>query len=342
MSGFMGVNDPSSQGSQAKAAATQSIANKPVVNSLVVNTLVVIGLGLIGGSLALALQKAKACRKVIGIARNPEVAKRALERGIADEVFASITEVAATLGAGDVIFIAVPTLAIRQVLGDIKGCVSPAVTITDGASVKGSVLNDVKAVYGQVPPQVVLGHPIAGSEQSGVEAAKTDLYDHHRIILTPTEHTGSAHLALVRAMWQVVNAEVLELDIENHDAILGATSHLPHVIAFSLVDTLAHDSHNEDIFRYAAGGFRDFTRIASSDVVMWRDIMLANKKAVLESIDLFTGNLAHLRSTIEREDSEGLTEVFSRAKTARDQFTHLLDERKANLKAKASSSNNEL
>ena len=143
-------------------------------------------------------------------------------------------------------------------------------------------------------------------------------------------------------MWQVVNAEVLELDIENHDAILGATSHLPHVIAFSLVDTLAHDSHNEDIFRYAAGGFRDFTRIASSDVVMWRDIMLANKKAVLEAIDLFSGNLAQLRSTIEHGDSEGLTEIFSRAKVARDQFTHLLDERKANLKAKAAFSNNEL
>ncbi|WP_238376368.1 prephenate dehydrogenase/arogenate dehydrogenase family protein [Marinagarivorans algicola] len=337
MSGFMGVNDPNSQASQTKPTVTQSIASTPVVN-----TLVVIGLGLIGGSLALALQKAKACRKVVGIARNAEVAQRALERGIADEVFASITEVAAKLGAGDVIFIAVPTLAIRQVLGDIKSCVSPAVTITDGASVKGSVLSDVKAVYGQVPPQVVLGHPIAGSEQSGVEAAKADLYAYHRIILTPTEHTGSGHLALVRAMWQVVNAEVLELDIENHDAILGATSHLPHVIAFSLVDTLAHDSHNEDIFRYAAGGFRDFTRIASSDVVMWRDIMLANKKAVLEAIDLFSGNLAQLRSTIEHGDSEGLTEIFSRAKVARDQFTHLLDERKANLKAKAAFSNNEL
>lgn len=311
-------------------------------NTPMMNTLVVIGLGLIGGSLALALKKANACHKVIGIARKPDVAKRALERGIADEVFTSITEVAGRLGAGDVIFIAVPTLTVREVLGEIQRCVSAEVTITDGASVKGSVLDDVKAVYGCVPPQVVLGHPIAGSEQSGVEAAKADLYEHHRIILTPTEHTGKQHLARITAMWQEINAEVLELDVENHDAILGATSHLPHVIAFSLVDTLAHDSHNEDIFRYAAGGFRDFTRIASSDVVMWRDIMLANKKAVLESIDLFSDNLAQLRNTIAAGDSQGLTEIFGRSKIARDQFTHLLDERKASLKAKASSIDDEL
>mgnify|MGYP000106096407 CR=1 FL=1 len=315
---------------------------KPLDKKPVINTLVVVGLGLIGGSLALALKKAQACNKVIGISRKPAVAQRALERAIADEVFASITEVASELGAGDVIFIAVPTLSVRDVLKEIHASVSTDVTITDGASVKGSVLEDVKAVYGNVPPQVVLGHPIAGSEQSGVEAAKADLYAHHRIILTPTEQTGKQHLARVTAMWQIINAEVLELDVQNHDAILGATSHLPHVIAFSLVDTLAHDSHNEDIFRYAAGGFRDFTRIASSDVVMWRDIMLANQQAVLEAIDLFSGNLAQLRNTIAQGDSQALTEIFGRAKIARDQFTHLLDERKASLKARASSLDDEL
>lgn len=294
-----------------------------------INTLVVIGLGLIGGSLALSLKAAGACKRVVGIAPDPMVRQRAIERGMVDESYASIGDVAAQLGEGDVVFIAVPTLAIREVLERVKSCVPATVTITDGASVKGSVLEDVKAVYGKVPEQLVLGHPIAGSEQSGVEAAKVGLYANHRIILTPTEETSDQHKDRVANMWRAVGAEVLELDIENHDAILGATSHLPHVIAFSLVDTLAHDSHNEDIFRYAAGGFRDFTRIASSDVVMWRDIMLANRDAVLEAIDLFSSNLAVLRKTIAESDSDELTEIFSRAKQARDQFTHVMDKRKS-------------
>ena len=294
-----------------------------------INTLVVIGLGLIGGSLALSLKSAGACKRVVGIAPDPLVRQRAIERGMVDESYASIGDVAAQLAEGDVVFIAVPTLAIREVLESVKGCVPATVTVTDGASVKGSVLEDVKAVYGKVPEQLVLGHPIAGSEQSGVEAARVGLYANHRIILTPTEETSDQHKDRVADMWRAVGAEVLELDVENHDAILGATSHLPHVIAFSLVDTLAHDSHNEDIFRYAAGGFRDFTRIASSDVVMWRDIMLANRDAVLEAIDLFSSNLAVLRKTIAESDSDELTEIFSRAKQARDQFTHVMDKQKS-------------
>ncbi|HEY7773807.1 MAG TPA: prephenate dehydrogenase/arogenate dehydrogenase family protein [Marinagarivorans sp.] len=293
-----------------------------------VNTLVVIGLGLIGGSLALALKAAHGCHRVVGVSPDANTRRRALERGIADQVCESIKEVASELSAGDVIFIAVPTLAVRGVLREIQPCVSAEVTISDGASVKGSVLRDLQAVYGKVPSQIVLGHPIAGSEQSGVEAAKLDLYRKHRIILTPTAETSELHKARVAAMWQAVGAEVLELSVENHDAILGATSHLPHVIAFSLVDTLAHDSHNEDIFRYAAGGFRDFTRIASSDVVMWRDIMLANRDAVLEAMDLFSSNLAQLRQTIADGDSDALTDIFGRAKQARDQFTHVMDQRK--------------
>ncbi len=304
------------------------------VETVPVRTLVVIGLGLIGGSLALGLKQANACRRVIGIARKESVRLRALERGIADETYADIAEVASQLGEGDVIFIAVPTLAVRGVLQTLKNTVSDTVTITDGASVKGSVLADFQAVYGDMPAHVVLGHPIAGSEQSGVEAAKANLYLNHRIILTPTDETGPSHKARITAMWQAVGAEVLELDTLNHDAILAATSHLPHVIAFSLVDTLAHDSHNEDIFRYAAGGFRDFTRIASSDVAMWRDIVLANKDAVLDAMDLFSANLQQLRTNIANADSNAITETFSRAKSARDEFTHVMDERK---KSKASS-----
>ena len=289
-----------------------------------IGTLVVIGLGLIGGSLALASKQRGSCQRVVGIARDQRTCDRARQLGIVDEATTNIADVAGQLGAGDVIFIAVPTLSVRRVLAGLAPLVSTAVTITDGASVKGSVLQDVQAVYGEVPPQLVLGHPIAGAEKSGVEAANANLYLQHRVILTPTEQTGSEHLHLVRSMWQAVGAEVLELSVQDHDDILGATSHLPHAIAFALVDTLAHDSQTENIFRYAAGGFRDFTRIASSDATMWRDIMLANTHSVLHAIDLFSANLAAMREAIAQQDSEQLLAIFTRAKAARDHFTQML------------------
>lgn len=289
-----------------------------------VRHLVVIGLGLIGGSLAAAAVKRGLCEKVYGVARRQQVCKKALELGVVHEATTSLESIAPLLGPDDVIFIAVPTLTVKQVLQSVKASVSAAVTVTDGASVKGSVLSDVREVWGHVPDNVVLGHPIAGSEKSGVEAADSELYENHRVILTPTSETAPSHLARVDALWAAVGAEVLHLDVQQHDEILAATSHLPHVIAYSLVDTLAHDSQNQDIFRYAAGGFRDFTRIASSDATMWRDIMMANREAVLQSIDLFSANLANLRSSIQRGEAQEITDVFTRAKEARDHFTKML------------------
>ena len=288
------------------------------------NKVVIVGLGLIGGSLAAALKQRGACNEVIGIARRKETTLTALKMGIVDRASADIADFAGELGAGDVVFIAVPTLTVASVLKDLKAALGRDVVITDGASVKGSVRDDVIKLYGEFPEQVVLGHPIAGSEQSGVEASNPDLYVNHRVILTPMPENSVAAVALVGAMWEQVGAEVLAMDVDDHDLVLGATSHLPHVIAFSLVDTLAHDSHNQNIFRYAAGGFRDFTRIASSDAIMWRDIMLANKKSVLEAIDLFSTNLARLRTAIAEEDATTITGVFTRAKAARDRFTKML------------------
>ncbi len=293
-------------------------------SSPVINKLVVIGLGLIGGSLAAALKQRKQCREVIGVARREEVCQRALELDVVDRAYTDIADVAAKLGKDDLIFIAVPTLTVKHILKQIHACVSPVVTITDGASVKGSVREDVRAVYGSLPEHIVLGHPIAGSEQSGVEAADPALYDKHRVILTPFDGSGAAHVDKVRALWSAVGADVVEMDVDEHDSILAATSHLPHAIAFSLVDTLAHDSQNENIFRYAAGGFRDFTRIASSDAIMWRDIMLANKEAIIHSIDMFSDNLARLKAAIETENATDITGVFTRAKSARDRFTRML------------------
>jgi 3-phosphoshikimate 1-carboxyvinyltransferase len=187
------------------------------------------------------------------------------------------------------------------------------------------VLVAAEMIWGQVPSNFVLGHPIAGSERSGVTAANPNLYRDHRVIVTPLPVTGGEHLSLVVAAWQAAGAEVLSMSVAEHDDVLAATSHLPHAIAYSLVDTLAHDSENENIFRYAAGGFRDFTRIASSDPRMWHDIMLANRESVLKSIDLFSDNLARLREAVESEDSEALLGVFTRAKEARDEFTSVMN-----------------
>jgi cyclohexadieny/prephenate dehydrogenase len=294
-----------------------------------INKFVVVGIGLIGGSLATGLKQRGACAEVIGIARKSDTCAEAVSHAVVDRAYTSLQDVAGELGPGDVIFIAVPTLSVHAVLEEIKSCVPDTVTITDGASVKGSVQRAAEAVFGAVPPQCVLGHPIAGSEKSGVTAANPNLYENHRVILTPLENTAAQHFDLVTRMWQAVGAEVLSMSVAEHDEVLGATSHLPHVIAYSLVDTLAQDIKNPNIFRYAAGGFRDFTRIASSDPVMWHDIMHANKTAILQSMDLFIDNLSRLRSGIENEDSDYLLNVFSRAKEARDDFTIMLAKRHA-------------
>lgn len=289
-----------------------------------VNKLVIIGIGLIGGSLATGLKQRGGCREVIGIARHQQTCDDAVRLGVVDRAYDNLQAIAGELTSGDVVFISVPTLSVDQVLHQVRELVSPEVTITDGASVKGSVQKAVERIYGEIPAQFVPGHPIAGSEKSGVTAANPNLYINHRVILTPSAATGTAHLQRVTAMWQAVGAEVLEMSVTEHDDVLAATSHLPHAIAYALVDTLAQDIGNPNIFRYAAGGFRDFTRIASSDPIMWHDIMRANKNSVLTALDLFIENLMRLRSGIESEDSDYLLEVFTRAKTARDQFTTML------------------
>lgn len=286
-----------------------------------INKLVIVGFGLIGASAAAGLRAAKACREVIAVARSQQTRDKAVQLGLADSAYPDLEHFAKSLGAGDVICIAVPTLTVTTVLKQIAASVSPEVTITDCASVKGHVEVAAREAFGRIPPQLVLGHPIAGSEKSGVLAADPKLFVRHRVILTPSAETDKQHLQRVVALWQTLGAEVLQMPVAEHDEVLAATSHLPHVIAYSLVDTLAHDTENENIFRYAAGGFRDFTRIASSDPTMWHDIMLANRDSVLRAMDLFTNNLSHLRQAIESEDSDYLMGVFTRAKAARDHFS---------------------
>ncbi|MGS2724566.1 bifunctional prephenate dehydrogenase/3-phosphoshikimate 1-carboxyvinyltransferase [Porticoccus sp. GXU_MW_L64] len=292
-----------------------------------INKLVVIALGLIGGSLAKAARERGLCNQVIGVVRKAETAQRAVELGVADRVVLSLGEVAAELGDGDVVVIAVPTLAVADTMQEVASQVSNAVTITDVASVKGSVVADARRIYGHMPPQLVPGHPIAGGENSGIEAVNPELFINHKVILTPDQATGAEHLQRVESLWRQVGATVEQMPVAEHDEVLAATSHLPHMVAFSLVDTLAAMRDNREIFRYAAGGFRDFTRIASSDPVMWHDIAQANKGAIVDTIDRLTDNLRQMRTAIDTGDSEYLLGVFTRAREARNHFTKMLEKK---------------
>jgi prephenate dehydrogenase len=218
----------------------------------------------------------------------------------------------------DMILVAVPMGAMERVFASIAGHIEANAVITDAGSAKGSVIVAARAAFGRLPRRFVAGHPIAGREKSGVEAALADLYIDQKVILTPLENTDADALQRVREMWQIAGAEVESLSVEQHDAVLAATSHLPHILAFSFVNSLAESGQKDKVFHYVAGGFKDFSRIASSDPIMWRDICLENKQAILSALDDYQKNLSNLAKLISSEDSEALLEAFTRAKTERD------------------------
>jgi prephenate dehydrogenase len=282
-----------------------------------IERLAVIGVGLIGGSLARALRVAGEVGEVVGCGRSAPNLEKAVELGVIDRY--SHDPAQAVQGA-DMVFVAVPLGAMWQTFGAIKDQLSDQAVVTDGGSVKGSVVADAKAAFGRVPARLVPGHPIAGTEQSGVEASFPELYRGRRVVLTPLAGTDPDAVDRVTRMWRSCGAQVSSMSVTHHDEILAATSHLPHMLAFGLVDVLARMQENDEIFRYAAGGFRDFTRIASSNPVMWRDICIANRDALGEMLHGFSEEMAVLADTIHRGDGEQLLEVFERAKEARDCF----------------------
>ncbi len=282
-----------------------------------INRLCIIGVGLIGGSLARALRKANAVNEIIGCGRNEGSLQRALEIGVIDRY--SLDMAQAVHGA-DMIVIAVPVGSMGGVFRTIIPALDLNAVITDVGSTKGSVVDAARAAYGTVPVNFVPGHPIAGTERSGVEASFAELYHRRRVILTPLSETNPHAVEKVRAMWETAGAEVESMEVHHHDEILAATSHLPHILAFGLVDSLARMEDKREIFRYAAGGFRDFTRIASSDPQMWTDICLANREALLQMLGHFAEDLAGITAAIDKGDGEHLRNVFQRAKAARDRF----------------------
>ncbi len=280
----------------------------------------VIGLGLIGGSLALAAKQSGLVREVVAADTSDDELARGRELGIIDQ---SASAAGAVTGA-DLVVIAVPVRATRSVLAEIRSALADQAVLTDVGSTKGSFVKAITDVFGDCPPRVIPGHPIAGSEKSGVTAARADLFMDHKVILTPSADTDQTALARLTSLWEGCGATVLTMEVGRHDDVLAATSHLPHLIAFSLVDTLAGEDQNMEIFRYAAGGFRDFTRIAASDPVMWHDIFLSNREAVLKVIDHFNEDLEQLRQAIDRQDGATLLRVFSRARAARNHFSKML------------------
>ena len=284
----------------------------------------IIGLGLIGCSWVKALKLAKCIGHVSGFDRNMDSMEQALQAGLIDDFSIDVCDV---VRDADLVIISVPILAVADVLEQIKSSIANNAVLTDVGSVKGCISKAVTDVLGEDFDRFVLGHPIAGSERSGVSAADEKLFKNHKIILTPEKRTSEMALDLVSDAWQVTGGKVELMTVQHHDEVLAATSHLPHLLAYSLVDTLANDEENNDIFNYAAGGFRDFTRIASSSPIMWRDIFVGNKDEVLKALDLFTADLQQLREVIANEDKTQMMGTFTRAKAARDHFTKILARR---------------
>jgi prephenate dehydrogenase len=280
-----------------------------------IQRLCVIGVGLMGGSLARALREKGAVGEVVGAGRNEDNLRAAVRLGVVDRYD---TDPARAVAGADAVVVAVPLGAIEPVLRAIVPHLSPGAVVTDVGSAKGSVVADVERIYGYIPPNFVPGHPIAGTEKSGVEASFATLFQRRRVILTPLAETAAAAHHLVRTMWELTGAEVVDMGVRHHDAVLAATSHLPHMLAYTLVDTLARLDDRAEIFRYAAGGFRDFTRIASSDPRMWHDICVANREQLLEMIALFSADLSQLAEAIRADDRAAILATFERAKRARD------------------------
>lgn len=282
-----------------------------------IKQLTIIGVGLIGGSLARALKRAGAVDEIVGSGRDAEHLKQALALGVIDRIE---LDMAAAVQGADVVLVAAPVGAMEAIFRIIAPALSADTVLTDAGSTKASVVEAARTAFGQLPANFVPGHPIAGTEKSGVEASFAELYQGRRVILTPTENSAPEAVERVRAMWQQAGAEVVETSVSHHDEILAATSHLPHLLAFSLVDTLATLDDKQEIFEFAAGGFRDFTRIASSDPKMWHDICVHNEPALLKMLERFEADLDKLRQAIANNDSDYLLQVFTRAKVARDQF----------------------
>ena len=278
-------------------------------------TLAIVGVGLIGGSFALALRRAGAVASVVGFDRDGTALERAAALGVIDTAAGSVSE--AAKGA-DLVVVAVPVRAIGTVLHDVALAIEAGAVVTDVGSTKGEVVRTAREELRDRFPRFVPGHPIAGRETSGVEAATADLFRGARVVLTPAPETAADALELVRGAWEVAGGRVVTAKAEEHDRIFAAVSHLPHLLSFALVSEIAARENAAELLGFAAGGFRDFTRIAASSPEMWRDIALQNRAALLDEIDRYGAQLAVFRELIEKGDGPGLERLMAEARASRE------------------------
>lgn len=277
----------------------------------------VIGLGLIGGSIAAGMRLQGLAETVVAWDADELSLSTGRDLGIVDEIAADVSSACVD---ADLVVLCVPVKAMRSVLEQID---LKAQIITDVGSVKSQIVQDAADTFGAVPPRLVPGHPIAGSEKHGVISADPNLFSRHRVILTPADDVEPEAVAKVETLWRGLGAETIQMSAEHHDDVLAQTSHLPHLLAYALVDTLSSGGDSLEVFQYAAGGFRDFSRIAASDPTMWSDIFQANRAPLLDTLDRYVAELGKLREMIAAEDGESMKDVFRRAKAARDHFSSI-------------------
>lgn len=280
-----------------------------------IKRLAIIGVGLIGGSLALALKKAAYVAEVVGYTQDKASCQQALDLAIIDDI--ADTAAQAVSGA-DMVVLAVPMGAMAETMAAIAPYITEQMIITDVGSAKAQVVQAAKQHLPTHLDKFVPGHPIAGTEKSGPTAAFAELYQDHRVVLTPISETNEAAHQVVKAMWQAAGADVFDMSVAQHDKVLAATSHLPHILAFNLVNMLAQGDDVEEVLHYAAGGFRDFSRISSGDPVMWRDICLTNSDAILSLLADYQTQLSTIEQAIRKQQGHVLIDIFQRAKQARD------------------------
>jgi prephenate dehydrogenase len=280
------------------------------------NTVVIFGVGLIGGSFALALKAAGAAKRIIGLGRNPANLERALKLDVIDEA----CEDPAVVAEADLVLIATPVGQMGKIMDAIAPHLAARTVVTDGGSTKQDVVALAYAKLGSGVAQFVPGHPIAGAEHSGVGAAKADLYRQHRVVLTPLPENTERSIRRVRAAWRSCGARLFRMQPAEHDRVFAAVSHLPHLLSYALVDRVARHPNGKQLFDYAAGGFRDFTRIASSHPEMWRDICVGNRKALLQELAGYQRELAEVKRLLQKGDAAGLEKLFARARAARDKW----------------------
>ena len=298
------------------------MADRPMEEQIRFDKVVIFGVGLIGGSFALALRQAGACTSIVGMGRSPQALARALELGIIDSIGTSLAD--AMRGAG-LVLIAAPVAQTEAILAALAPLLEEGTLVTDAGSTKSDVVAAARRVLGARIKQFVPGHPIAGAESNGPDAASAALYRGKKTVLTPLPENRAFDVDRVAAAWAACGAIVHRLTPNEHDKVFAAVSHLPHLLAFALVDDIARKPHADLLFQYAASGFRDFTRIAASSPEMWRDISLANRDALLTELDAYQAQLTGLRALLANADGAALEALYANARRARQQWTGAIE-----------------